>query len=125
MSFANALGQKLTFVASESYDGDRLVSAVVKGLELTTANTTATVTFNANGQSETVYNTSASTISSLSVTLPSVTVPGQRVTYYTHGTLTSVTLTGTVTGAAWTSGAADSTVSYLAIDNAGTFVRTR
>lgn len=126
MSLANLLGQRLTGVEVENTDGDRTISGVFQGLDLITANATATVVFNSQGQSETVVNTSASTIASLAVTLPSVSVPGQVLSYYTHGTLTAVVVTGgTVVGAAWTSGAADSTVAYKAINSTGTWVRTR
>jgi len=126
MSLANQLGQRISEVAVIDTDGDTSITGVVQGLDLITANQTATVVFNSQGQSETVVNTSATTIGSLAVTFPSVSVPGQVLSYYTHGTLTAVVPTGgTLVGTAWSAGAADSTVSFKAINGTGTFVRTK
>lgn len=89
-----------------------------------TPNTTATVTYNASGYNETVYDTSGSTITSLSITLPSVTIPGQILRYVTAGIATTVTVTGTVSiGSALTSLAANGSVAYQSINTTGTFIR--
>lgn len=81
-----------------------------------TANTTATVTFNTAGKSETVYNTSASTIGSLAITLSTSATPGMINRYATHGICSVVTVTGTVSiGAAVTAITADSSVAWQAL----------
>lgn len=89
-----------------------------------TANTTATATFNTVGYSETIYDTSSSTIASLTITLPAITVAGEICRYVTAGVATIVTVSGTVSiGAAVTTLAANSSIAYQATDNAGTFIR--
>lgn len=89
-----------------------------------TANTTSTVTYNTVGNSENVYNTSASTLTTLSLTLPSTgVIAGQQVTYSTHGIVTTLTVTGTVTiGSVITTLIADQTISYRAITT-GSWIR--
>lgn len=58
-----------------------------------TANTTSTVTFNTTGKSEHVYNTSASTIASLTFNLSSSGVnAGMLNTYTTEGVVTAITV---------------------------------
>ena len=89
-----------------------------------TANTTGTITFNSNSHNETIYNTSGSTISSATITLPSTTAAGQVCRYVTGGAVTSVTVSGTVDiGAAVTTLAANSTVAWQADATSGHFVR--
>ena len=88
-----------------------------------TANTTATVAFNTAGNSEHVYNTSASTIASLAITLSTSAVAGQVNRYSTHGVCTSVAVTGTVSvGSAVTALTADQSVAWQAITST-TWVR--
>lgn len=89
-----------------------------------TANTTSTATFNTVGYSETIYDSSGSTITSLTITLPATTVAGEICRYVTAAVATTVTVNGTVAiGAAVTSLAANSSIAYQAADNAGTFIR--
>jgi hypothetical protein len=96
------------------------------GGALVTSNTTATITFNTSLQSETIYNTSASTIASSTITLPTASFDGQTLTYFTHGAHTAVTMAGgTVVGAALTSLSADQTVEWKASATSGTWIRTR
>jgi hypothetical protein len=83
-----------------------------------TANTTGTITFNALGQTETIYNTSSSTIASATITLPINTgFAGQTVRYVTAGAVTSVTMSGgsVVIGAAPTSLVANGSVAWQAV----------
>jgi hypothetical protein len=102
------------------YNGSAYVSF---GSGLMTANTTSTVTFNTSGNSETVYNSSASTLGSLTLALPVTSSVGQILRYFTAGAVTTVTVTGTVIGAALTSMSANQTVIYQAVNTTGTFVR--
>lgn len=94
------------------------------GASLMTANTTGTAAFNNYGNSETIYNTSAATLGTLALSLPSVTAVGQICRYVSKGAVTTLTLTGTVViGAALTSLAANGSVAYQAVDLVGTFIR--
>lgn len=94
-----------------SVNGAKFINGTVM-----TANTTATVAFNTAGNSEHVYNTSASTMASLAITLSTSAVADQVNRYSTHGVCTAVTVTGTVSvGAAVTSLTADSSVAWQAI----------
>jgi hypothetical protein len=98
-------------------------------LGVMTPNTTGTITFNTNGQNQTIYNTSATTISSATITLPTgvATNPsGQTLTYVGHGTLTSVTMAGGTVdaGSAPTTYVADSAALVWRADTVpGHFVR--
>jgi FG-GAP-like repeat len=112
-----------TFNANTNYlKRTAIADSFIQGTVMT-ANSTATATFNSVGNSETIYNTSASTIASLAITLSSSANPGMINRYATHGICTSVTVTGTVSvGAAVTALTADSTVAWQAI-NSSTWVR--
>jgi hypothetical protein len=82
-----------------------------------TANTTGTITFNVLSQTETIYNTSSSTIASATITLPiNSGFAGQTVRYVTAGAVTSVTMAGgsVVIGAAPTSLVANGSVAWQA-----------
>jgi len=94
---------------------------------MTTANTTGTVAFNTSGYTETIYNTSGTTLASATITLPTTNTKGQVVTYTTHGAVTSVTMAGATVdvGPAVTSLAADSTVQWQAESANGHFVRIK
>lgn len=99
-------------------NGQRFVNGTVM-----TANTTATATFNTSGFSETIYNTSATTLGTLAITLSTSAVPGMINRYATHGICSVVTVTGTVSiGSAVTALTADSTVAWQAL-TASTWAR--
>lgn len=99
-------------------------SLKIVGLFITTSNSTATATFNAIGRHETIYDASPSTIASLTINLPTVTIVGQIVRYVTKAIATTVTVTGTVSiGAALTTLAANGSVAWQAVDTGGTFIR--
>lgn len=94
------------------------------GSSLMTLNTTATAGYNSVGNSETIYNTNSSTLSTLALTLPTTTSVGQVCRYITNGIVTTLTVTGTVViGAAVTSLAALQSISFQAINTTGSFVR--
>jgi len=92
-----------------------------------TSNTTSTITFNSSGNTETIYNTSASTIASATITLPSTNLAGEICTYSTHGALTSVTMAGATmdVGPSLTTLAADSTAQWQSESANGHFVRIK
>jgi len=93
-------------------------------LVLMTANSSATVTFNAAGNSETQFNVSLSTIASLTINLPTTSIPGEIVRYVSAAAATSVAVNGTVAiGAALTSLAANSSVAWQAVNASGSWVR--
>lgn len=120
----NAFGQDVNGKAELFQDGSYNFRARLQGLHLTTLNNTAATSFNATGQTETQYNTSGTTVAAVALALPTVTVPGQTVSFASKSAVTAVTVTGTVlVGAALTSMSALQVVSYRAVDNAGTFIR--
>ena len=108
-------------------DGNGLIHGDIStatNLVTMTANRTATVTFNTSGHSESVYNTSASTITSLTLNLPTATVTGQILRYTTAGAATTVTVNGTVSvGTALTTMTANSTVAWQAVNYSGAWTR--
>lgn len=59
-----------------------------------TSNATGTITFNNTLNDQTIYNTSGSTISSATITLPTTSQPGQIVSYATAAIVTSITMAG-------------------------------
>ena len=59
-----------------------------------TPNTTGTITFNTSGNSETQYNSSTSSISNATITLPSTGLAGQTLTYVGNGAISALTITG-------------------------------
>lgn len=113
-----------TSVSLNIAKGDLSLSGAFIGGRIITANTTATATFNTAGKAETINNTSASTIASLTIALPSASSKGQILRYSSKGTATIVTVTGTIgSGAALTTLAANSSVTWEATDTIGTFNR--
>ncbi len=89
-----------------------------------TSNTTGTVTFNTADHNQTIYNTSGTTISSATITLPTASRAGQVLRYVTAGAITSVTISGTVdAGASLTTLAANSIVAWQAETTAGHWIR--
>lgn len=120
----NLNGQTITGVVNVNTDGSRIFTGVVQGLHVTTLNNTAATTFNVTGQAETQYNTSGTTVAAVALALPTVTVPGQTLTFVSKSAVTALTVTGTVLiGAAITAMTALQAISYRAVDNAGTFIR--
>lgn len=92
-----------------------------------TSNTTSTITFNTSGNDETIYNPSASTLSAATLTLPTTAGQGERLTYQTHGIITTLTTSGqTVDGwASPTSMTADSSIVFQCESANGHFVRVK
>lgn len=117
------------FVALDWSDSTLGVSGFAPRLQtaIMTSNTTNSAIFNLNGQSETIYNTSASTIASLTIQLPGgggSCVVGQICRYVTKGTATIVAINGTVSiGAAVTTLAANSSIAYQTTSTSGSWVR--
>lgn len=100
------------------------LALVQTNLVTMTANSTATVSFNSAGRSETVYNPNPATLPSLTITLPPASAPGQIVRYATAGAVTSVTVSGTVgIGAPLTTLPANGSVAWQAINSSGEWVR--
>lgn len=79
-----------------------------------TANTTSTITFNNSGNSETIYNTSGTTIISATITLSTTSTPGQIERYVSAGAVTTVTTAGGTldAGAAVTTLAANGSLAW-------------
>lgn len=103
------------------YDGTQWTQF---GMSQVTLNNTGTASFNVLGLSETIYNTSGTTISALTLTLPSVSAVGQVVRYVSKSAVTTLTVSGTVTvGAAITSLSANQSIAYQAINNTGSYIR--
>lgn len=110
-----------TLAVAKVFNGTSYVNF---GAPIMTANTTATAGFNSVGNNETIYNTNSSTLSTLTLALPTTTSVGQVCRYITNGIVTTLTLTGTVViGAAVTSLSALQTISFQAINTTGSFVR--
>lgn len=104
--------------------GNISITGSVSGFVVMTANTTATATFNTSGRNETIYDTSGSLLVALTIALPGTSVAGQIVRYVNKSGVTTVTVTGTVSiGAALTTLAANSSVSWQAIDTGGSWIR--
>ncbi len=97
-------------------------NALVSPVQVSAA-TSGTVTFAAS-RDQTIYLSSSSTIASITIALPTVTVIGQKCFLASKSIVTSLTLTGTVaSGAALTALTAGGNAQYQAVDTAGTFVR--
>jgi hypothetical protein len=88
-----------------------------------TSNTTATATFNTSKNDETIYDTSSSLITALTIALPSTTRSGQILRYISNRTVTTTTVTGTVVVGASPTLAANSSVAWQAVNTSGSFVR--
>lgn len=103
------------------YDGTGYVPF---GQALVTLNNTATASFNVLGVSETICNTSGTTISAVTLTLPSTSAIGQIVRYVSKSAVTTLTVSGTVTvGATITSLTTNQTIAYQAINTTGSYIR--
>lgn len=105
-----------TLIGTDS--GKKIVSKTAQidfaGPVTMTSNATGTITFNNSSNNETIYDTSASTIASATITLPTTSTAGQIVRYVTAGIVTSVTMAGGTVdvGAAITTLAANSSVAW-------------
>lgn len=88
-----------------------------------TSNTTATATFNTATNDETIYDTSTTLISALTIALPSTTRVGQILRYVSNRTVTTTTVTGTVLVGATPVLAANSSIAYQAVNTSGSFIR--
>lgn len=123
----NAIGQQVTGVGSIDTDGLNLLTLCLQGLHLITKDITNTAaSFNATGQTETIYNLDASTIAAFTITLPSVTTPGQTLSLIFKSAVTSLTVTipgSLAIGTAPTAAVAGTVYSFRAVDNIGTFIR--
>lgn len=89
-----------------------------------TPNTTATATFNATGKNETIYNSSATLLTALTINLPSTTVAGQMLRYVCKGAVTVLTVNGTiVAGSTVSSLLAGSVLAFQSVNTTGSFAR--
>lgn len=88
-----------------------------------TSNTTATATFNSAGNDETIYDTSGTLITALTIALPSTTRVGQILRYLSNRTVTTTTVTGTVLVGASPVISANTSIAYQAVDTSGSFIR--
>jgi hypothetical protein len=116
----------VSFVYNVNIAGSLSVTGAITGpiSSVMTANTTGTAAFNSLTKTETIYNTSASTLATLTITLPAASVPGQIVRYVTAGIVTAVTVAGTVDiGAAVTTLTANATVAWQADATTGHWIR--
>ncbi len=91
-----------------------------------TPNSTGTIVFNSQGYNQTVYNASATTIASGTITLSGSSVANQTNTYITKGNVTSLTTTGgaVIIGTPPTSLTAPATVEFRCTAT-GTWIETR
>lgn len=104
--------------------GQGIVPGVITGFWKITQNQTGTATFNTNNQNEHTYDDDVLPLANLTINLPATTVAGQVLRYTSGPGATSVTVNGTVSiGAGVTTLAANATVSWQAIDGAGTFIQ--
>jgi len=127
ISFANAMVKS---------DGSQGLVAATKGADyaaptVMTANATGTITFNTSGNSETIYNTSSTTIASATITFPSgasSSTPGQTLTYVGHGAITSLSFGGGSIdnrGTLPSSLAADATLVFREVGTNGHYVQVQ
>lgn len=100
------------------------INGAVAGLYTMSLVTSSPATFNSVGRNETIYDTSGSVLSNLTIVLPTSTVAGQILRYVSKAGATLVTVTGTVSiGAAVTTLAANASVAWQAVDGSGMFIR--
>ena len=102
------------------------ITGAISGLfQITTSGSVSgTVTFNASKKHETIYLSSASTITSITAALPTVTLVGQMVRLMSKSAITTLTISGTVAaGATLTSMTAGQCAVYQATNTTGTFIR--
>src|ERR1700734_2159789 len=59
-----------------------------------TSNSTGTATFNSSSNSETIYDSSSTTVAALTITLPTTSIPGQLCSYATAAIVTTITMAG-------------------------------
>lgn len=87
-------------------------------------NETSSVTFNANGNSETDYHLATATMASLTIHLPAVSIPGEIVRFVSAAPATTVAVSGTVSiGPALSTLDASSCVAWQAVNYSGSWVR--
>lgn len=99
----------------------------IMGGTVMTANTTSNIVWNTAGYSETIYNTSGSTIVTAFPVLPSTTTIGEVLAYVSAGVITTVSVTGGTIdiGSAVTTLAANGSIAYQADNTTGHFIRLR
>jgi hypothetical protein len=104
--------------------GGTLGSAAFTSSPIVTANSSSVITFNSNSKTETIYNTSNSTISTATITLPTLSSIDQIARYLTAGTVNSVTMSGAsvVIGVNPSSIAANGSIAWQAVTS-NTWVR--
>lgn len=101
-----------------------LFSSVIVNPSVTmTSNTTATATFNSAGNDETIYDTSSTLLTALTIALPSTTRVGQILRYLSNRTVTTTTVTGTVLVGASPVLSANTSIAYQAVNTSGSFIR--
>jgi hypothetical protein len=100
-----------------------VTSPIVNSSVTMTSNTTATATFNTSKNDETIYDTSTTLITALTIALPSTTRVGQTLRYVSNRTVTTTTVTGTVTVGASPTLAQNTAIAYQAINTTGSFIR--
>jgi hypothetical protein len=98
-------------------------SATVNPSVTMTSNTTATATFNTSNNDETIYDTSTTLLTALTIALPSTTRVGQILRYVSNRTVTTTTVTGTVAVGASPTLAQNTAIAYQAINTTGSFLR--
>jgi hypothetical protein len=94
-------------------------------LHLTTSTATSgTVTAVTNYQSETIYLSNSSTISSITIALPTTTITGQTFRIHSKSAVTTLSITGTsFADSAVTSLTAGQTIGYQAQNASGAYIR--
>jgi hypothetical protein len=106
------------------FESKALLSADSATHASTVALTSGTYTASTVYEQETVYLSSASTITAITIALPTVTVPGQIFRIHSKSIVTTLTVTGgAFVDAAVVALTAGQTVAYQAVDAVGTYIR--
>jgi len=121
-------GNRITLQGTTGANGKFITLPAITGTvsldSAMTSNSTSTATFNTNMQDETIYNSSGTTVASLTITLPSTNRLGQVVRYVTAAVTTTVTISGTVLiGAAVTTLGANGSIAYQSVSANGSWIR--